>query len=749
MLAPARPRRALFWALALLLSTSMARGGSTSGTEFWTCWMESFDRTNDFGLAVANDGLSPATVTVSSPTRQLASAVIAPGAVNVFRFDPADRNAPLMLVGTRKAMASYRINSDVPVTVYQFNTLLKSAVTRNHTHDGVTVLPVTALGPRYRISSWPQVEFTGQPGRGLLAVVAFAALPTTVTITPTAPTLAGDIGASPAGTPIVVTLQRGEVLQLASDLLGSDLTGTVVTADRPIAVFGGSVCSQVPAGTRFCDHLEEQYFPTQAWGKEFLAVKSKARGTIPDYWRVLAQRDGTSVTLAPDPIGGGPHALAAGEFLQFSSVSDVVVQGSLPLQVTQYFAGSTYSGLNTGPGDPSLILTVPTEQFETDFLFYVPDLFSDDNVILVKPAGATFLLDGMQIPQASFAAIGSSGFEKAIVPVADGVHSAIASEPSMVYVFGFERDTSYGYYAGGRPEPIGSAITCDITATTPGPCDGGWITLDATGSLGTPPLRYTWTPVTPGLVISSPTAGVTRAQLPAGSSSVVGVTISNNEDAVTCWVQLAPPPDPAPPPVVTCLARITVEATQAGGEVVVVTATASASCPPVDLVNNRTSGGGDATDFYPCGTTNVRFTATDAIGQSTTCTTRVEVGQSWIPAEVSGLPFGVPLRVSKLAGNAELRLTFADLDQPLLRYNAYAGTVPATLMSGYDHAPIACSFAPASIAPGVQERRIPFVPGINRYFLVSASNCGDEGTRGYRSDRLERPARPSDCGLAR
>ena len=191
-------------------------------------------------------------------------------------------------------------------------------------------------------------------------------------------------------------------------------------------------------------------------------------------------------------------------------------------------------------------------------------------------------------------------------------------------------------------------------------------------------------------------------------------------------------------------------AAQRGGDVATVLATAAGLCPPIALANDRTAGGGDATDFYPCGITNVTFTATDGRGQRGTCRTRVVITQPGSPGEVSRPPWDVPLRVTRVPGDADLRLTFADLADPLLAYNAYAGTIPADCLRGrYDHAPAACSFAPGVVTPGIQEKLVPFAAGVDAYFLVSASNCGAEGTRGRRSDAVERPTLPTDCGLAR
>ena len=166
----------------------------------------------------------------------------------------------------------------------------------------------------------------------------------------------------------------------------------LITSDRPIAVFGGSRCSFVPDRVQACDHLEEQMFPVTAWGRDILAVKSPPRGAEPDIWRVVASQDATHVTLTPDPIGA-PVTLAAGAFVEFTTAADTHVVADKPIEVGQYLVGESYPpGLSTG--DPSLILAIPTEQFDDDYIFLTPSTFDQDYVVIVKPDTASVTLDG-------------------------------------------------------------------------------------------------------------------------------------------------------------------------------------------------------------------------------------------------------------------------------------------------------------------------------------------------------------------
>ena len=65
------------------------------------------------------------------------------------------------------------------------------------------------------------------------------------------------------------------------------------------------------------------------------------------------------------------------------------------------------------------------------------------------------------------------------------------------------------------------------------------------------------------------------------------------------------------------------------------------------VVNDRTSGGADATDAYPCGFTVVTFEAQDACGRIATCRVAVSVAPGAAPT-----PVGSALRVRKNAAGA-------------------------------------------------------------------------------------------------
>src|SRR5207344_3293370 len=80
-------------------------------------------------------------------------------------------------------------------------------------------------------------------------------------------------------------------------------------------------------------------------------------------------------------------------------------------------------------------------------------------------------------------------------------------------------------------------------------------------------------------------------------------------------------------PIITCPANIVVSNTAGQcGAIVNFTPTATDNCPGVTVTNNPASG-----SFFPVGVTTVTSTATDAAGNTATCTFTVRVNDTQVP----------------------------------------------------------------------------------------------------------------------
>lgn len=358
------------------------------------------------------------------PAHVIAAGTLPSGGLEVVQLPRRDAN------GTVKGQLAYRVASNAPITAYQFNPLDNVGVFSN---DATVLLPTNAVGQKYWVMTREQ---TFDDLKGYVTVVGTTATPANVAVTVTARTLAGaGIPALEPGDTFTTTLARYEVLNLSTNAIGADLTGSYVSADQPIVVFGGSEASDAP-NTDHCDlttglcaydqttpclctpadgplcspnskcssfitccadHLEMQLFPIDTWGSEYVAVRSKRRGLERDLWRILAAHDDTHVTLAP--ATATVPVLDAGGWYEFESDDDFVIRADKPILVGQFLAAeqAPVPGRqpgDAGTGDPSFMLAVPTRQFRTSYVFLTPAEYEADYVSIAATSGGTAWLDG-------------------------------------------------------------------------------------------------------------------------------------------------------------------------------------------------------------------------------------------------------------------------------------------------------------------------------------------------------------------
>ncbi|MEC9464608.1 MAG: IgGFc-binding protein, partial [Myxococcota bacterium] len=262
------------------------------------------------------------------PENYVDAAVIPPKGIKIFELPSRNIN------GTIIDKLAYRIVSNIPVTAYQFNPLENVDVFSN---DASVLLPTTTASQDFLVMTREQ---TFDELKGFLTVVGIDDEPTLVGVTVTTRTLPGPgIPALQAGEQFTTTLEKYEVLNIETNFIGGDLTGSRVQSDRGVLVFAGSEAANTPNTSRCdlttntceqdssiacgctaedgancsphapcaipelitccADHLEQQIFPTSTWGTDYIAIRSYPRGNELDAWRIMAAEDNTQVTFNP------------------------------------------------------------------------------------------------------------------------------------------------------------------------------------------------------------------------------------------------------------------------------------------------------------------------------------------------------------------------------------------------------------------------------------------------------------------
>lgn len=433
---------------------------SASGREFWLVFQKNFrdhvidERTNEpspaapLELELFISSNVSASGHVEIPGLGFRKEfTIAPGAVKWIEIDSAAQLRGSSVI----EKLGVHVVADQPVTVYALDRRYQSTET-------YLAIPVEALGNEYRAMAyrWLQNDLISQ-----MAVVATEDA-TVVRIVPSVPVTHSDRTPADLATsveksaalvkPIEVTLNEGEAFQLiaAYDPKGtSDLTGTLVTSTKPVAVFSGHNCAYVPdVSVKSCNMLAEQMPPTRTWGRTFGvgAIEERSYSVL----RVLAREDSTVVT-----IGGREVAvLDGGEYYENARLTeDALVLTSKPALVAQFSPGF---GNGDGAGDPMMIIVPPLEQYDNVYMIATPVRGSWRhyvNIVAKSEHVEALSIDGHAVDQTRFKVLGKTGYSVGRLEISYGTHVVSGRESFGLYQYGigFE-DMAYDAYgnAGGQ-----------------------------------------------------------------------------------------------------------------------------------------------------------------------------------------------------------------------------------------------------------------------------------------------------------
>lgn len=442
-------RTAAIIASLLLLATGLlpAQSGPTveivknsEGTEFWMCFMNNFRDQADNTRARAQ-GLKLQLFITSSYDAKVTIEIDGIGYKNTIDVR-ANTVIPIQLPGraelsqteTPERLAVH-ITADTAIAVYGLNS-------RYQTTDTFMGLPITALGTVYRVMGYTKLA------SDLLSHFSIVATQdgTTVTITPTTATSSG----RPKDRPFTVQLRKGDVYTVSAlwqSIGPCDLTGTLISANKPLAVFSGHQCAYVPPKVKSCNHLIEQLPPVSAMGKHYYLGQLKERSKYT--FRVVASEDQTRVFKNSKLVA----VLRAGEHYEELNVSDhIQVTADKPILVAQ-FAQGFENGDNVG--DPMMILVSPTQQFMNSYRFATPingEWHHYINVVAPTESIKDVRLNGRRIESSLFTRLGDSRYSIAQVQIPYGTHVIRSEQPFGLYSYGFgygkDAYDAYGNMAG-------------------------------------------------------------------------------------------------------------------------------------------------------------------------------------------------------------------------------------------------------------------------------------------------------------
>ena len=184
-----------------------------------------------------------------------------------------------------------------------------------------------------------------------------------------------------------VTIQRFQAFYL--QVRGGDVSGTRIIANKPISVFSGHECANVPVNSVPCDVLIEQLQPIDTWGTEVVTVPLRTRSG--DILKVFASQDSTTVNVTYTGINSGTvtnesFTLSRNGFRELGGTSTVatgaisgfaLIQSNNPIAVFQF--SRSFATDNNIVSDPFL-LSVPSCEQCRDSYAVAPAPFNEATI---------------------------------------------------------------------------------------------------------------------------------------------------------------------------------------------------------------------------------------------------------------------------------------------------------------------------------------------------------------------------------
>ena len=257
---------------------------------------------------------------------------------------------------------SVKVLADDPIVIYGMNRT-------SFTSDGMLILPVNALGKTYVVAS--TASNVPNPGVQLPSQYMIIAPYDNTSVEITNPM---DTPNHRAGETFTITLNEGDVFSAMSDGSGGDLSGAVISADKPVAVTAGQNCAYLPdENFRACDHIAEMLTPVESWGTFYHAIPFQNR-TRGDTYRVFAGDPDADIYVNDTKVAtlkevGGQNGAGWIEYreetrrpLEFSSNKRIFV--------AQYNNSQEYDG--SSASDPFYTILTPVKQYQEGFVFSTP-----------------------------------------------------------------------------------------------------------------------------------------------------------------------------------------------------------------------------------------------------------------------------------------------------------------------------------------------------------------------------------------
>lgn len=358
------------------------QGASNVGRDFWIsvppAYIETFNPNDFIKFFIISPIETQVTIEsqdgffqqVSTIPNEATEVNLTPGEAQPYVFSYLDGNQTTRVVEGK----ALHITAKDPIVLY-------CVVRYQFTSDGFLCIPTPALGTEYVASPYSSRPINETSLPNMVTVVA----PydnTTVDLTVGGNLLTVvplDNGAElVSGDQERWILDQGDVLVISNAGNNQTISGSLIEADKPIAVISGHYCADIPVGTPACDYNVEMDIPTKTWGQHYHIPLVKDR-VFPSILRVFAKEDdtrfyrnGRELGVIREGLGGieGDGWQEIRVWPKIENNGDIALySGDKPIYVMMYNPGQLDDRVQS---DPFSMLITPIEQYQTEITFATP-----------------------------------------------------------------------------------------------------------------------------------------------------------------------------------------------------------------------------------------------------------------------------------------------------------------------------------------------------------------------------------------
>ncbi len=367
---------------------------------------------------------------------------------------------------------TYHVTTTAPIVAYQIDPYSFGG---GAVASSTLLIPTSAWDTNYiAVTPWPKITNTTQPKLDLIGFEDG----TMVTILPSADIIGGNgVANATQNKPQTYTLNKGQLLQFEQDI---ELTGSVIQATKPVAVFGAQNCVNIAACC--CDSENQQIAPVRALGSEYAAVRYRDRlddgmHVESGPWRIVGAVKGTTLTWLPSKPMTAPSTLDVGQVVDFRDPGYFVVKSqddNHPFYLGNHMTGGNGPWLfnNYGPGDPEWMNTVPPAEWLPAYGVFMGPSYKDSSLVFLRKKQGDGTFKDVKLDckgtLTGWKAISGTDYEYARLDIVianvpqlgcdTGLRTASSTATFGLNVWGWSHDSSYGYPAGMSVKAVNQVV---------------------------------------------------------------------------------------------------------------------------------------------------------------------------------------------------------------------------------------------------------------------------------------------------